>query len=40
MPELLKIVDIDDIILRISNKIYMEKQMFDQLGILNVSRGK
>ena len=25
MPELLKIVDIDDIILRISNKFYMEK---------------
>ena len=36
MPELLKIVDIDDIILRISNKFYMEKQMPDQLGILNL----
>ena len=36
MPELLKVVDIDDIILRISNKFYMEKQMPDQLGILNL----
>ena len=36
MPELLKVVDIDDIILNISNKFYMDGQMPDQLGILNL----
>ena len=36
MPELLKAVDIDDILLRISNKFYMENQMPEQLGILNL----
>ena len=36
MPELLKVVDIDDIVLRISNRFYMENQMPEQLGILNL----
>ena len=36
MPELLKVVDIADIILQISNKFYMEKQMPDRLGILGL----
>ena len=36
MPELLKAVDIDDILLRISNKFYMDNQMPEQLGILNL----
>ena len=36
MPEMLKVVDIDDIILKISNKFYMDNQMPDQLGIMNL----
>ena len=36
MPELLKVVDIDDIILNISNNFYVEGKMPDQLGILNL----
>ena len=36
MPEMLKVVDIDDIILKISNKFYMDNQIHDQLGIMNL----
>ena len=36
LPEMLKVVDIDDIILQISNRFYMDNQMPDQLGILNL----
>ena len=36
LPEMLKVVDIDDIILKISNKFYMDNQMPDQLGIMNL----
>ena len=36
MPELLKAVNIDNILLSISNKFYMENQMPEQLGILNL----
>ena len=36
LPEMLKVVDIDDIILQMSNRFYMDNQMPDQLGILNL----
>ena len=36
LPEMLKVVDINDIILNISNKFYMDNQMPDQLGIMNL----
>ena len=36
MPELLRRVDLDDIILKISNKFYMDNQIPEQLGILNL----
>ena len=36
MPELLRRVDLDDIILKISNKFYLDNQMPEQLGILNL----
>ena len=36
MPELLKNVDIDDILLKISNDFYIDQQMPEQLGTLNL----
>ena len=36
MPELVRRVDLDDIILKISNKFYIDNQMPEQLGIINL----